>query len=98
MYCTPRFESLTFAYQGEPVIYASFNYRVNSFGFLASQELLAASKNGTGALNAGLYDIQAALLWIQQNIDSFGGDHNKVRYPVSCVLAFLCVSLRTSLH
>lgn len=74
-------------FKGEPVVYASFNYRVNSFGFLSSQELLAASKNGTGALNAGLYDIQAALLWVQQNIGSFGGDHNKVRYTVPLVLA-----------
>ncbi|KAF8313065.1 alpha/beta-hydrolase [Clavulina sp. PMI_390] len=61
-----------------PVIYVSFNYRLNSFGFLASSELADAAQNGTAALNAGLYDIQAALLWVQQNIASFGGDPEKV--------------------
>jgi len=36
---------------GEPVIYVSFNYRVNAFGFLAGKEALAG-----GAANVGLYD------------------------------------------
>jgi carboxylesterase type B len=56
----------------------SFNYRENAFGFLGSSEIEAASKNGTATLNAGLYDQRAALLWIQQHIDAFGGDRNKV--------------------
>ena len=56
----------------------SFNYRLSSFGFLASSEVAAAAKEGTATLNAGLYDQRAALLWVQQNIDSFGGDHTKV--------------------
>ena len=60
------------------MIYVSFNYRVNAFGFIASTEVAAAAKNGTATLNAGLYDQQAALLWVQQNIDNFGGDHAKV--------------------
>ncbi|KAF8322026.1 alpha/beta-hydrolase [Clavulina sp. PMI_390] len=63
---------------GSPVIHVSFNYRVNSFGFLASSDVAAAASNGTAALNVGLYDIQAALLWVQQNIGSFGGDQTKV--------------------
>lgn len=36
---------------GEPVIYASFNYRVNLFGFLAGKEALAG-----GIANNGLRD------------------------------------------
>ena len=36
---------------GEPVIYVSFNYRVNAFGWLAGKEALAG-----GAANLGLYD------------------------------------------
>jgi carboxylesterase type B len=36
---------------GEPVIYLTFNYRVNGFGFLAGKEALAG-----GAANVGLYD------------------------------------------
>jgi len=36
---------------GKPVIYVSFNYRVNAFGWLAGKEALAG-----GAANVGLYD------------------------------------------
>jgi len=56
----------------------SFNYRTNVFGFITSTEVAAAAKNGTATLNAGLYDQQAALLWVQQNINNFGGDSDKV--------------------
>lgn len=51
----------------------SFNYRLDSFGFLASNKIAEAAKQGTATLNLGLYDQQAALLWVQKNIDSFGG-------------------------
>ena len=62
------------------------NYRLNAFGFLASKELAAAQKYGSGTLNAGLYDIQSALLWVQKHIDKFGGDPTKVfaSYIVLC--------------
>ncbi|KAF8313066.1 alpha/beta-hydrolase [Clavulina sp. PMI_390] len=62
----------------QPVIYVSFNYRVNSFGFLGSSDMAAAAKKGSTVLNAGLYDIQAAFQWTQKNIASFGGDPTKV--------------------
>ncbi|KAF8342988.1 Alpha/Beta hydrolase protein [Cantharellus anzutake] len=58
-----------------PIIYASLNYRVNLFGFLASSEV--ESRNDAG-LNAGLLDQRLALAWIQRNIAAFGGDPNKV--------------------
>jgi acetylcholinesterase len=73
----PRLTICNYPIQGEPVIYVSFNYRTNSFGFLASNEVAAAAKKGAATLNAGLHDQQAALLWVQKNIDSFGGDHTK---------------------
>ncbi|KAF8313075.1 alpha/beta-hydrolase [Clavulina sp. PMI_390] len=62
----------------QPVLYVSFNYRVNSFGFLASSEVATAASHETAALNVGLYDIQAAFQWVQENIASFGGDPTKV--------------------
>ena len=54
------------------------NYRVNSLGFLASREMEEAAKNGDATLNAGLYDVRLALMWVQENIGKFGGDKHKV--------------------
>ncbi|KZT39972.1 alpha/beta-hydrolase [Sistotremastrum suecicum HHB10207 ss-3] len=57
---------------GKPIIFVSTNYRVNTFGFLASSAV--APEN----LNAGLLDQHAALAFIQSNIAKFGGDPDKV--------------------
>ncbi|TDL25772.1 alpha/beta-hydrolase [Rickenella mellea] len=57
---------------GKPIIFVSFNYRVNTFGFLASSHV------APGDLNVGLQDQVAALRFIQQNIAAFGGDPAKV--------------------
>ncbi|TFK46123.1 alpha/beta-hydrolase [Heliocybe sulcata] len=56
----------------QPVIFVSFNYRVNTFGFLASQHVPSED------LNAGLQDQAMALTYIQDNISAFGGDPRKV--------------------
>lgn len=56
----------------KPLIYVSFNYRINTFGFLASSHVPAED------LNAGLQDQRAALAFIQDNIAAFGGDPDKV--------------------
>ncbi|KZP11779.1 glycosyltransferase family 69 protein [Athelia psychrophila] len=58
---------------GSPVVYVSFNHRVNGFGFLASQEVTNA-----GVANLGLQDQRQALRWVQKYISSFGGDPAKV--------------------
>ncbi|THV50154.1 hypothetical protein BGAL_0163g00220 [Botrytis galanthina] len=58
---------------GQPVIYVGMNYRLNIFGFAAS-EALRPNKS----LNVGLRDQRLALEWIQQNIEIFGGDQNHV--------------------
>lgn len=73
------FADLVRAQKGTPVIIVSFNYRLGPMGFLASSDLedLAAA-NGEAALNAGFRDMQAALLWVQRNIEAFGGDRDKV--------------------
>lgn len=49
------------------------NYRLNIFGFALNDAL-----NSTGSLNVGLKDQRLALEWVQQNIDSFGGDPDQV--------------------
>jgi len=56
----------------KPIIFVSTNYRVNTFGFLASGSV--APKD----LNAGLLDQQQALTFVQENIKAFGGDPSKV--------------------
>ncbi len=62
------------ARQGDVVV-VSLNYRVGQFGFLAHPELTRDS--GTSG-NYGLLDQVAALEWVQDNIEEFGGDANNV--------------------
>ncbi|KAF5392359.1 hypothetical protein D9757_001582 [Collybiopsis confluens] len=57
---------------GKPIVFVSMNYRLNTFGFLASS--LVAPKD----LNAGLLDQRMAFAFIQDNIAAFGGDPSKV--------------------
>jgi carboxylesterase type B len=57
----------------QPVIYVSFNYRLNGFGFLGGKEVADA-----GLANLGLLDQRMALEWVQQYISSFGGDPRRV--------------------
>jgi para-nitrobenzyl esterase len=57
------------------VVAVTVNYRVGPFGFLAHPALDA---EGHAAVNYGVMDQQAALRWIKNNIDKFGGDQNKV--------------------
>ncbi|KAG9314835.1 Alpha/Beta hydrolase protein [Chiua virens] len=57
---------------GKPIIFVSMNYRLNTFGFLASANVPSED------LNAGLLDQKAALVFIQENIARFGGDPSKV--------------------
>ncbi|EMD36549.1 hypothetical protein CERSUDRAFT_106383 [Gelatoporia subvermispora B] len=57
----------------EPVILVSVNYRLNAFGFLPGQEAKDA-----GITNLGLRDQRQALRWVQQYIERFGGDPERV--------------------
>lgn len=49
------------------------NYRLNIFGFAASEAL-----RHNKSLNLGLKDQRLALEWIQHNIELFGGDKDKI--------------------
>jgi len=53
------------------------NYRVNAFGFLATQELRDEDDDGSTG-NYGIQDQRLALHWVQDNIASFGGNKDKV--------------------
>ncbi|MBQ2323172.1 MAG: carboxylesterase family protein, partial [Oscillospiraceae bacterium] len=59
------------------IIVVNFGYRLNVFGYLATEELAAESPNGTTG-NYGLLDQIQALRWVQQNIAAFGGDPDQV--------------------
>ena len=58
------------------VVVVTINYRLGPLGFLAHPALAAQPGGPTG--NYGLMDQQAALRWVQKNIDQFGGDKNNV--------------------
>ncbi|KAG6809939.1 hypothetical protein H0H92_014005 [Tricholoma furcatifolium] len=57
---------------GKPIMFVSTNYRVNTFGFIASSTVAPED------LNAGLHDQRLALEFVQDNIAAFGGDPSKV--------------------
>ncbi|KAF1961207.1 alpha/beta-hydrolase [Byssothecium circinans] len=58
---------------GNGFISVIIQYRLGAFGFLAGDDV-----KEDGALNAGLLDMDFALKWVQKNIESFGGDPNRV--------------------
>jgi carboxylesterase type B len=58
--------------QGNPIMAITLNYRVGFLGFPGGDDALAA------ATNLGLKDQRQALRWIQENIEAFGGDPDKV--------------------
>lgn len=57
------------------VVVVSVNHRLNSLGFL---DLSAYGDKYRDSGNAGMLDIVAALEWIHENIEKFGGDPDNV--------------------
>lgn len=58
---------------GTPMIGVSVQYRLSAWGFLGGSEMLE-----TGNTNLGFRDQRLALQWVHENIESFGGDKEKV--------------------
>ncbi|MGW4716679.1 carboxylesterase/lipase family protein [Nocardia sp. NPDC004260] len=58
------------------VVVAIPNYRLGPFGFLALPELAAESGGATGTV--AIQDQQAALRWLRDNADVFGGDPDNI--------------------
>ncbi|ETS78995.1 hypothetical protein PFICI_08848 [Pestalotiopsis fici W106-1] len=61
------------ATDGRPLIFVAINYRLGIFGFATSEALREAKQT-----NVGLRDQRAALEWVRDNIEIFGGDPEQV--------------------
>lgn len=69
-------------YRGEDlakrgVIFVDFAYRLGVFGYYTADDLKAESQYGTTG-NYGLLDQIAALKWVYNNIEAFGGDPDAI--------------------
>lgn len=71
----PVYNGQALADQGD-VIVVTINYRLGAVGFLDFRSFGDAEH--TFEANLGLRDIIAALQWVQNNIESFGGDRDQV--------------------
>jgi len=69
------YDGKSFAEQGD-VVLVTLNYRLGVFGFLHLSDIGGEAYRGSG--NCGLLDQLAALKWVKENIEAFGGDPNNV--------------------
>lgn len=69
------YEGSNLARRGDVVV-VTINHRLNALGFLHLEEL--GGKRFAGSGNAGMLDIVAALEWVRENIEAFGGDAGNV--------------------
>jgi len=67
----PKYDGTSFA-KNQDVVFVSFNYRTNVFGFPTASDL------SVSYINLGFFDQELALTWVQNNIAQFGGDPTKV--------------------
>ncbi len=58
-------------------VVVTVNHRLGPFGYMAHPALTAESQHGASG-NYGQLDLIAALEWVQENIDRFGGDPDNV--------------------
>ncbi len=74
---TPWYDGTSFARNGDVVV-VTINYRLGALGFLHLDEIGGDAFAGTGSGNVGILDQVAALEWVRDNIEAFGGDPNNV--------------------
>jgi para-nitrobenzyl esterase len=72
---TPWYDGTPFALHGDVVV-VTINYRLGPFGFVHFGDLFPGEFTGSG--NAGLLDQIAALEWVRDSIEAFGGDPSNV--------------------
>lgn len=71
----PRYDGESMARKG--IVAITVNYRLGVFGFFAHPDLTKESPRHASG-NYALLDQNAALLWVRQNIEAFGGDPRKI--------------------
>jgi para-nitrobenzyl esterase len=72
---TPLYDGTHFARRGDVVV-VTLNYRLGALGFLNLRQL--RSDDEMAPSNVGLRDQIAALEWVRDNIEAFGGDPENV--------------------
>jgi para-nitrobenzyl esterase len=70
----PSYNGAALCKKGDVVV-VTLNHRLNVLGFL---DLSAFGEKYAQSGNVGLLDLVAALKWVRNNIEQFGGDPNKV--------------------
>lgn len=89
----PRYDGAAISREG--VIGVTANYREGIFGFFAHPELSAETPyNGSG--NYGFLDQVAAIKWVKENIQAFGGDPNRITIAGESAGSFSVSVLMTS--
>ncbi|KAH9485790.1 Para-nitrobenzyl esterase [Psilocybe cubensis] len=68
----PKIDGTYLAARG--IVFASYNYRLSLFAWPHAAEIAEAGETQ----NFGLLDTRAALEWLVQNVESFGGDPKKI--------------------
>lgn len=71
----PRYDGTSLAQKG--IVVVTVNYRLNIFGFFA-HPVLSKEAPYYASGNYGLLDQNAALKWVSENIENFGGDPEKI--------------------
>jgi len=63
-------------YTNQNIVSVGVNYRLGILGFLQADRYLGPEYIQSG--NCGFLDIVAALCWVRENIERFGGDPNRI--------------------